>query len=124
MLLDRDAKPLQKAAGIGLRFPAVHFRELRLQLAGAKAVFLAEILFFIQRVLFLHHVIEMLIAHDDGVKDRVLIVLELVLLEDGHARIGLDRNGAGGRLKLTREDLQKRRLARAVGADDAVAVAG
>ena len=124
VLLDRDAETLQKAARVGFGLPAVHFRKLRLQLAGAEAVRLGEILFFVERVLFLHHVVEMLIAHDDGVKNGIFVVLELILLEDGHARALLDGDIAGGRLQLPGENFQKGGFSGAVCADDAVAVAG
>ena len=54
----------------------------------------------------------------------VRVILVLVLLQNGHARAGLEGNAAGGGLELAGEDFQERRLARAVRADDAVAVAG
>ena len=51
-------------------------------------------------------------------------ILVLILLQNGHPRAGLDENFAGCRLQLARQELQKRRFARAVGADNAVAAAG
>ena len=65
----------------------------------------------------------MLVAHDDSVENGIGVILVLVLLQNGHPRAGLDGYLAGRRLELAGQDLQKRRLARAVGADDTVAVA-
>ena len=66
----------------------------------------------------------MLVAHDDGVENGIRVVLVLILLQNGHPRAGLDENFAGCRLQFARQELQKRRFARAVGADNAVAAAG
>jgi len=121
--LDRDAETLQQLRRIGFRFPAVHVGKLGLQLARAHAVLLGKVGLFVERILLLHHVIQMLVAHDDGVENGIGVILVLVLLQNGHPRAGLDGYLAGRRLELAGQDLQKRRLARAVGADDTVAVA-
>jgi hypothetical protein len=52
-----------------------------------------------------------------------IIVAELVLLEVGHALARIERDVAGGRLQHAGQDLHESGLARAVGADQAVAVA-
>ena len=109
---------------IGLGVPAVQIRELALQFGGANAVRLGEVLFLIERFLLRHDVIKPFVAHDDGLKHLVFIELKVVLLEHGHALAGGDGDIAGRRLQLAREQLEECRLARAVGADDAIAVTG
>ena len=64
------------------------------------------------------------VAHDDRVQDRIIIVLELVLLEHRHADAGLDLHMAVGGVLRPRQDFQQGGLSRAVGPDDAVAVSG
>ena len=122
--LDRDAETLQELGGVGFGLPAVQLGEFGLEFAGAESVFLGEVLFFIEGVLLLHDIVEVLVAHDDGVEDGVFVVLELILLEDGHARAGLEEDIAGRRLQLAGEHFQEGGFAGAVRADDAVAVAG
>ena len=122
--LHGDAKTLQKARSVGLSLPAIELCKLGFQLAGLHAVFLGKIVLFIEGVFFLHDIVQVLVAHDDSIENRIGVILVLVLLENGQARAGLEKHLAGGRLQLAGENFQKRRLARAVGADDAVAVAG
>ena len=105
VVLHGDAKALQKPAGIGLGFPAVHLGELDFQLTRAHAVFFREVLFFVQRVLFLHHVVQVLVAHDDGVEHRVCVILELILLQHRHPRAGLEGDRTGRWLQLAGENL-------------------
>ena len=123
VLADVDPEALEDPAGVRLRFPSVHLGKLRLELGGQDPVFVREVLFFIDGVLLLHDVVEVLVAHDDGVHDRIGVVLELILLQDGHPDAWLHRHIAAGGLELSGEDAQEGGLARAVGADDAVAVA-
>ena len=47
----------------------------------------------------------------------------MVLFEYGHPHARLERYISGGRVEITRKDAQERGFARAVGADDAVAIA-
>ena len=62
-------------------------------------------------------------AHDHRVDDPVLLEGEVVLGEDGHALARADGDLALVGLELAREELQEGGLARAVRADDAVAIA-
>ena len=118
------AQSLKQAAGVGLCLPAVHLGKLRLQLAGAHAVLVGKVLLFIQGVLFLHDVVQALVAHNDGIQHAEFIILEVVLLEHRHPLVGRDDHLAGGRLQIAGEDAQEGGLACAVRADDAIAVAG
>ena len=119
-----DAQALENTGGVGLGFPAAHFREFGFQVGGAQAVLVGEVGLFVDGVLFLHDVIQVLVAHDDGVHDGVLVVGVLVLLQNGNTLFGVDMDGAVGGLQLAGEDAQEGGLAGTVGADDAVAVAG
>ena len=122
--LRADAQALQQAGSIGFGFPAPQLRELRLQVRRPQAVLIGKVRLFIDGVLFLHDVVQVLVAHDDGVHDGVVIVGVLVLLQNGDPLGGVDLNGAGGRIQLPGEDAQEGGLARPVGADNAIAVAG
>ena len=101
-----------------------HFGKFGFQVCSPQAVFVGEIGLFIDGVLFLHHIIQMLVAHDDGVQDGVFVVGVLVLLQNGDPLVGIDGDRAAGGIQLAGEDPQEGGLACAIGADDAVAVAG
>ena len=123
VVLGAHAQALEDAAGVALRLPAAQLGELLLQLAGPDAVLLRHLLLLVEGVLLLADVIQALVAHDDGVHHVVGVVGVLILLEHRHTGLGQDGHLAGGGLQLAGEDLQEGGLARAVGADDAVAVA-
>ena len=124
VMLRRDAEPLQDAGCIRLRLPAAEIGKLLLELGGADAVLVRHLVLGVDGVLLLAAVIQALVAHDDRVHDGIGIVHRLILLEDGHSGLGVNIDVAGARLELTGEDLQERGFAGAVGADDAIAVAG
>jgi hypothetical protein len=62
-------------------------------------------------------------AHHHHVEHPHVLEGELVLLQVGHALAGIERNIAGGGLQHPGQDFHEGGLARAVGADQAVAVA-
>ena len=66
----------------------------------------------------------MRVSHDDGVEDGIFIVGVLVLLQNGDPLGGVDGDGTGGGIQFPSQNPQEGGFARAVGADDAVAVAG
>ena len=119
-----NADAVEQLRGFGFSVPATQFGKLALQLGGALAVLIAEVLLGIQGVLFLHDLIEALVAHDDRIHHGIGVVLEVVLLQHAHAVVLFHGHGAGGGLQFAADDAQQRGLARAVGADDAVAVVG
>ena len=86
-----NAQAVQQHGSIGFCLPAVHLRKLSLQLAGTDAVFIREILFCIDGILFLHDLIEAFITHNDGIHYNAVIVLKVILLQNGEALAG--RNG-------------------------------
>ena len=96
---------------------------LLLQLTGQHAVLVGHLLLGVQGLLLLADVIQALVAHDDGVHDVVLVIGVLVLLQHRHADVGQQGHLAGGGVQLSGEDLQESGFTRAVGADNAVAVA-
>ena len=117
-------QPLEDAARVALGLPAAQLREFLLQLCGPDAVLIGEVLLVIDGVLLLAAVVEPLVAHDHRVQHRVIIVQALVLLQHRHPLFGRQGHAAGGGLQLAGENFDKGGLARSVGADDAVAVAG
>ena len=117
------AEALEDARGVALRLPAAELGKLLLQLRGAQAVVVVEVGLFVDGVLLLPAFVEAGVAHDDGVEHRVVVVEALVLPEDRHAPFGIEHDAAAGGLQLPGEDFDEGGLARAVRADDAVAVA-
>ena len=75
-----EAKALNEPGHVGFGLPAAHFGKFGLQLAGLHAVLVGEVLFFIEGVLLLHHVIEALVAHHHRIQHGVGVILEVVLL--------------------------------------------
>jgi hypothetical protein len=63
------------------------------------------------------------VAHQDDVKNTHVFESELVLAQIGHALVLLLRDVARRRLQRTTQILHEGRLARSVGADQAIAVA-
>ena len=121
--VEGEPQTLQELAGFGFGVPAVHLGELILQLGGEDAVFFGEVLLGVEGVLLLHDVVELAVAHDDGVKDGVFVEGEVVLFEDRHPVLGVDDDFAAGGLQFPGEDPQEGGFARTIGSDDAVAVA-
>ena len=124
MQLGADAQTLQQPGGIAFCFPAAQLCKLSFQVGSPQAVLIGEVGLFVDGVLVLHHVVQMLVAHDDGVHDGVIIVGVLVLFQNGHPLGGVDGDGALGGVQLPGENPQEGGFARAVGTDDAIAVAG
>ena len=123
VILRADAQPLENAAGVTLRLPAAQFGVLLLQLTGPHSVLVGHLLLGVDGLFLPAHLIQALVAHDDGVHDVVGIIGVLVLLQYRHAHVGQDGHGAAGGFQVPGQDLQKGGLASPVGADDAVAVA-
>ncbi len=123
MQLLGNAQLVEHGLGAALGVPAVHLGKLALQLRRADAVLVGKVRLAVERFLLLHHLVEALVAHDDGAEHVKLVIKKMVLLEHGDALAGGDDYLAAVGLQLAREDFQKLALARAVGADDAIAVA-
>ena len=123
MKLHGDAEALQQLRRVALRLPAAQLGVLLLQLRRPQPVLVVEVRLFVDGVLLLADVVERHVAHDDGLQNGVLVVHGLVLLQHAHTGLGVDVDRALGGFDLPGDDFQKRGFARAVGADDAVAVA-
>ena len=117
------AEALEYLAGVGLGLPAAELCELLLELGGADAVLVREVCLFVDGILLLAALIEPHVAHDDSVEHGVGVVHALVLLEHGHAGLRVHIDVSAGGVYLAGEYLEEGGFARAVRADDAVAVA-
>ena len=118
------AETLQNAACVGLCLPAAQLGKFLLKLCGAYAVLVGEIGLVVNGVLLLAAVVKALVSHYHRVHDGIIVVHILILFENAHALFRRYGNAAGRGLKLAGQDLYEGRLARAVRADDAVAVSG
>ncbi len=66
----------------------------------------------------------MLVAHNDGVQNGIFVVSVLILLQNRDTLGGVHGDGTGGGIQFPGEQTQEGGLARAVCANDAIAVAG
>ena len=79
--------------------------EFGFELCCSDTVFIGEVLFSVDGFLFLHDVIEALIAHDDRIHDGISVVLEVVLLQNGKSLTGCEHDVSVRGFEFTREDL-------------------
>ena len=77
-----NAEAVQKDRRLRLDFVAVHLGKIRLKFGGTDAVLFAELRLGVDRVPLGHHLVELLVPHDDRVEDGLLVVGELILLQD------------------------------------------
>ena len=117
----RDAEPLEDLAGARLERVAVVGQDDVLELGVALAV---EVGALEQGLLLLDRLPQRLVAHHHDVDDGHVLVAEVVLAQDADARLLGDRDRAVARDLVAGQDAQEGGLARAVGADQAVALAG
>ena len=118
-----DAEAGEERGGVALGVPAFEFGEFLLKFGGADAVGVGEVLLGIDGILLLHHVPEDGMSAEDSLNDGAFVEFEVVLREDREAFAGTEGDGAVSGGELAGEDAHERRLAGAVGADDAVAIA-
>ncbi len=117
-----DAQAAEERRGIGLRLITVHRVEHLLQLRGAVAVLIGEIVLLIDRVPFTKHFVELSMPHNDGLQHRELVEGELVLAQRGDSLARIARHLALVWFQLARKYFQERGLPRSVGPDEPVAV--
>ena len=117
-----DAKSREQRLRVGFRLPAVHLRELALELGSPYAVLVGKVFFGVNGVLLFHHLIEPGVPEDDRVEDLVVVVFEVILLKERDAVAGRHGDRSVRRLQLSRQNLQEGGLAGAICADEAVAV--
>ena len=94
------AEAVEQGFRIRLGFPAVHLRELSLELSCFYAVLICEVFLHVEGILLFHDIIEPSVAHDDCVKDLVLIVFEVVLFQEGYTVTRSHSDGAARSVEL------------------------
>ena len=123
VLRDRHAQAEQQLAGARLGGVAAVLGVLRLQVRRAQELLFARLGVRVDRVALAHRGPHLGVAHQHHVEHPLVLVGELVLAQLADALVGVDRHRARGGLEVAAEDLHEGRLAAAVGADQAVAVA-
>ena len=123
VIFARNIQLVQKRFRLAFRFPTAEFRKLVFQLGGANAVLFRKFRVRVKSVFFVHDLDKPFMSEHDGAAHRFKIVFILVLRKHAHTFVFIERDVALVRLDLPRKHLQKRGFARAVRADDAVAVA-
>ena len=116
-----NAEAGEQLGRVGLRGVAVLFGDHAFELAEQLALLVGERLFGEQLLLLLHRGPQLVVAHQHDREHDHLLEAELVLLQ--HARALRLVHVAGVRLELAGDDLQEGRLAGAVRAGQAVALA-
>ena len=119
-----DAETAEKGGGVALGVPAFELGEFFLQFGGTDAVGFGEVLLGVKGIFFFHNVPQHGVALQHGVQHGAVVEFEVVLLQHAHALAGALAHRAGGGCQLAAEDAHQCGLARTVGADYAVAVAG
>ena len=123
VLADRDADGFEQLAGTRFRGITVHFRKFDLEIGDPHALLIAHLGQRVEPFTLLQHFPEARIAHHHDVEHAVLLVRELVLRELPDARIGVGEHVARTGLQLSGQDFHERRLAAAIGTDQAIAMA-
>jgi hypothetical protein len=123
VLFGRDADAEQQFAGARLGGVAAVFGEPGLEVGGVHVVVLGGIEVGVDGVLLEHAGPHLLVPHHHHVDDALLLEGELVLTQVGQAFVRVFRDVAGGGFKFAGEDLHEGRLAGAIGANQAVAIA-
>ena len=123
MQVGGDAKTVQHLRRLALGLPASHLGELRLEFGGPETVLLAEVLLGVYLIPLLHHGIQLVVTHDDGLEYSILVECEVVLSEDRHSLARSDDHLSAVGLDLAGEYLHECGLSCSVGTDDAIAVA-
>ncbi|MNE08245.1 hypothetical protein D3C80_1008910 [compost metagenome] len=123
MLFQRDTQAQQQLTGAGFGGVAVHLGELGFQLGNGHAVFFGHFRQRVDAIALGLDLPQLLVAHDHGVDHGEFFVGELILAQLAQAYVRLEHDLAGGRFQVVAEDFHEGRLAAAVGADQAVAVA-
>ncbi len=122
--LGRHAEVGEDLGGVALLRVAVELLELLLELAQARAVGVREVGLGGERGHLGLQLPDHRVAHHHHVEHAHVVAARDVLLEPAHALAGLEEDLPGGLLQLAGEDLEEGRLAGAVRADQAIAVAG
>ncbi len=118
----REPQTLEDLRGPGLRGVSVVPLDRLLEHVESLGVELG-LVGFEQCLLLDHRLPELGVAHHRHPDDLLVTVEELVLPEDPEPRVLRDRHGALGRIEFATQDVEQRRLARTVRADEPVTLA-
>ena len=117
-----NIQAIEQDGGVALGGVAILFADDAFEFAELHAIFVGQIMFFVDGIALLHGGPEAFVAHDDGVDGGVGVEGVLVLAED--AEFAGPDDGAFLRIDLAAEQLHESGFARAVGAGESVAFAG
>ena len=118
---DLDAE--QQFAGARLGRVAVELGDFRFQFGRVQVVGLGRLRVGVDRVALPHRAPQELVPHQHDVEHADVLETELVLAQLPQPLASVERDVASRRLEIAAEDFHERRLAAAVGADQAVAIA-
>ena len=118
-----NAKAIKHGCSIRLCFPAVHVGKFTFQFCSLQSIIFREIRFHVNGFFFLHNVIQSLVAHDNRIQNGILVILEMVLLQEGETLAGRHGDFSLGGFQFAGKNLQKSRFTGTVSTDQAVAVA-
>ncbi|TLD45743.1 MAG: hypothetical protein FAZ92_02005 [Accumulibacter sp.] len=119
----RNADAEQQFAGARLGAVATVLGKTGFEVGGVHVVGLGGIRVGVDGVLLEHAGPHFLMSHHDDVDHPLLLEGELVLAQVGQAFVDVLGDVAGSRLEFACQDLHEGRLARAVGADQSIAIA-
>ena len=117
-----NVKSGQKFFCVAFRVPSAEFGKLVFEIRRPYAVFVGKVFFLIERVFFVHNIDEPLMSEHNRPYNGFVVVCVLVLFKHRHTLVFIQRNLAFLRFEFARKYFQKGGFARAVRADDAVAV--
>jgi hypothetical protein len=123
VLFGRNADAEQQFSGACFGGVAVVLGELALQFGRAHVVLFRRVRVGVDGILLLHALPHFCMTHHHDVDDTQVFECELVLTQECHALMRVERHIAGGRFEHAGENLHEGRFAGAVGTDQAVAVA-
>ena len=116
-----NVETLQQDRSVALGGVAVFFADDAFKFAELHAVFVGHVMLGVNRIALLHGGPQALVAHDDGVDRGVSVEGKLVLAQN--SELARTHHRPFLRLQFAAEQLHKRRLARAIGSGQAIALA-
>lgn len=124
VLFDRNAEADEQLGRIGFHRIAARVAEKPFDIVGALLLLLGEFELAVEIFAFLMDLPEVLVAHVDHIENRNVFVIIVVLFQEPHAAVLVDRDRSGGGILLAGENLHESRFAGTVRADQAVTAAG
>ena len=118
----RNSKAIKHLGSICFSLPTSKFAEFSFQLCSPETILFREILLGVDGVPFLHNIIEMLISHDNSIKNLILVILEVVLLKSCKSFTRSYYNLTCIRLNISRQYLKECGFTCSIGTDDTIAV--